>query len=105
MADDFVLATGKTHTVREFVDLAFNEVGIKISWKGNNEQEICLDEDSGKTLVSVDPSYYRPTEVDLLLGDSSKAKNLLQWEAKATLKDLVSTMVKSDLEKVKKRGY
>ncbi len=103
--DDFVLATGKTHTVREFVELAFKEVEIKILWKGNNELEIGLDEDTGKTLVSVDPSYYRPTEVELLLGDPSKAKKLLQWEAKSTLQDIVSTMVKSDIDKVKKRGY
>ncbi len=103
--DDFVLATGKTHSVREFVELAFSEIGIDVSWTGSKEDEEGIDVKTGKTLVAIDPNYYRPTEVDLLLGDPTKAKTELGWEAKTSLKDLVSIMIKSDLDKVDKRGF
>ncbi len=103
--DDFVLATGKTHTVREFVELAFKQVDIKIEWKGKDANEVGVDLETGKTIVKIDPFYYRPTEVDLLLGNPSKAKNKLNWEAKTPFEELVNLMIKSDLEKVKRRGY
>ena len=103
--DDFVLATGKTHTVRKFVELAFKYAQIEILWKGENELEIGIDKKTGKTIVGINPEYYRPTEVDMLLGDPTKAKNILNWEAKTSIENLVSTMVKSDIEKVKRRGY
>jgi len=103
--EDFILATNETHTVREFVELSFETVGINIKWQNNNENEIGIDLETGKTLVKIDPKYYRPTEVDLLLGDFSKAKNILGWEPKIKFKKLVELMVHADWEKVKKRGY
>ena len=80
--EDFVLATGKQYSVREFVELSFKELNIQITWKGEGVNEIGIDLETGKTLVGVDPKYYRPTEVDTLLGDATKAKNKLAWEAK-----------------------
>jgi GDPmannose 4,6-dehydratase len=103
--EDFVIATGETNTVRDFVNLAFEELAIDITWQGEAENEIGIDTKTGKTLVSINPRYYRPTEVDLLLGDPSKAKEKLGWAPKITLKELVSLMVQSDWEKVKRRGY
>ena len=99
--DDFVLATGETHSVREFVELAFAHVGRTIEWRGEGEQEQGLDAESGDLLVEIDPRFYRPTEVDLLLGDPSKAKAILGWEAKIKFKQLVTEMIESDLELVK----
>ncbi|HCT94548.1 MAG: GDP-mannose 4,6-dehydratase [Bacteroidetes bacterium GWE2_39_28] len=95
---DFVIATGKTHTVREFVDLAFRVVDIELEWIGNGIEEVGRSRNNGEILVKVDPRYYRPTEVDLLWGDTSKARNELGWEAKTTLNELVIKMVKYDLE-------
>ena len=103
--DDFVIATGETHTVREFVYLTFNELDIEIIWQGDAEEEIGLDKKTGKIIISINQRYYRPTEVDLLLGDPSKAKEKLGWEPKTSLRELVHLMVQSDWEKVKKRGY
>lgn len=131
--EDFVLATGQTHTVREFVERTFDEIGIEIEWKGKRENEkgivskINFDNAAelldwtnksekykfklnsslkrGDTIVVVDPSYYRPTEVDLLIGDPSKARKLLGWKAKTKFSDLVKLMIKSDMEKVFTRGY
>jgi GDPmannose 4,6-dehydratase len=94
--DDYVIATGETHTVREFCDLAFAEVGLPITWKGEGVNEVGVASD-GRTLVRVDERYFRPTEVDLLLGDSSKARNELGWEAKVQFPELVRMMVKADL--------
>ena len=99
--DDFVLATGETHAVREFVELAFAHVGRAIEWRGEGEAECGHDAKSGDVLVEIDPRFYRPTEVDLLLGDPSKAKAILGWEAKIKFKQLVTEMVESDLERVK----
>ena len=96
-ADDLVLATGETHAVREFVELAFAEVGVKIDWKGSGTDEEGIDTGSGKTVVKVDPRYFRPTEVDLLLGDPSKAKKMLGWQATTKFEKLVSEMVQADL--------
>nr|RAV90961.1 GDP-mannose 4,6-dehydratase [Aerococcus tenax] len=99
-ADDYVLATGETHTVREFVELAFAELGRTIVWKGEgvDEQGICAR--SGKTLVKIDPRYFRPTEVDLLLGDPRKAHRKLGWKHKTTFRELVAEMVASDLKAI-----
>lgn len=132
-ADDFVLATNETHTVREFVDLTFNNLGIELEWIGEAENEvgkiksINLDKAKqfvnseifsqrpkvdlttnlkvGDVIVKVNPFYYRPTEVDLLIGDYTKAKNLLGWEPKTKFEELVRIMIKADLEKVLLRGY
>ncbi|MFZ0456280.1 MAG: GDP-mannose 4,6-dehydratase [Ignavibacteriaceae bacterium] len=132
-AEDFVLATGETHTVKEFTELAFNEIGIELEWigKGENEKGIIksINRDKAKSLieneipsskteeifsnklinntevVAIDPNYYRPTEVELLIGDPSKAKKLLGWEAKTKFTELVKIMIKSDLGKVLVRGY
>jgi len=132
-AEDFVLATGQTHSVREFVELAFSNIGIKLSWKGKEKDEKGIIESidwskaesavnygsskanfrcsfnyklkPGDTIVGIDPIYYRPTEVDLLIGDPSKAEKLLSWKAETKFPDLVSLMIKADLEKVFIRGY
>lgn len=103
--DDFVLATGKTYTVRHFIDLAFAEVGIKLEWKGKAEKEKGIDKKTGKVLVAIDPRYYRPAEVDHLEGDPSKAKRVLGWKHKYDLKALVNEMVQSDLELFKRDVY
>lgn len=102
---DFVLATGETYTVRHFVDLAFNEAGIKLKWEGEGINEKGIDSSTGETLVSVDPKYFRPTEVDLLIGDPTKAKTELGWEHEYDLKALVKDMVSSDLKLFKKDQY
>jgi GDPmannose 4,6-dehydratase len=98
--DDFVLATGETQTVRSFVDAAFKEVGIDIEWSGEGVEETGRDKASGRLLVRVDPRYFRPTEVELLIGDPSKAKEKLGWSATTTLSELVSEMVREDLKQV-----
>jgi len=103
--DDYVLSTGSTHTVREFVELTFKELNIELEWRGKGADEVGIDTQTGKTLVSVDTNYFRPTEVDVLIGDSSKAKTQLGWESKTTLKEMIELMVRSDLEKIKSRGY
>jgi len=97
MPEDFVIATGETHEVREFVELAFAEVGIEIVWQGAGVEEKGIDKATGNVLIEVDPRYFRPTEVDLLLGDASKAKKKLGWQPKITLKEMCSLMVKEDL--------
>jgi len=96
--DDFVLATGETHSVREFVELAFGHTGRTIVWKGEGVDETGIDERSGKTMVRIDPTYFRPTEVDLLLGDPSKAKTKLGWTHTTSFRDLVREMMEADLK-------
>lgn len=103
--EDYVLATGETHEVRTFVDAAFNELGMELTWEGEGEKEKGISKKDGKVLVSVDPKYYRPTEVELLIGDASKAKKKLGWEAKTKFADLARLMAKADFELVKKRGF
>ena len=103
--EDFVLATGVQHTVRDFVDLAFNELGIEIEWAGNGRHEYGINKATGKPIIEVDSDYFRPAEVETLLGDSSKAKKKLGWESKTTFEKIVKMMVISDWEKVKRRGY
>lgn len=102
-ADDFVLATGETHSVRSFVDRAFNAVDIPLEWRGEGVDEKGYAAD-GRCLVQVDPRYFRPTEVDLLIGDPSKAKQALGWEAKITLDEMVSEMVENDLGVVQREA-
>jgi len=132
-AEDFVLATGETHTVREFVELTFRDLGIELDWKGKGAEErgvvkkVNFDKakslidfnkkakfynydfttklKKGNALVTIDKNYYRPTEVDLLIGDPTKAKKLLGWKAKTKFESLVHIMIKSDMDKVLKRGY
>ena len=96
--DDFVLATGRTETVRRFVELAFAQVDREISWEGKGVDEVGKDAANGDILVRIDPRYFRPTEVDLLIGDPSKAKKLLDWEAKIGLEELVREMVSVALQ-------
>jgi GDPmannose 4,6-dehydratase len=100
--EDFVIATGETHSVREFVELAFAEVGIDIEWRGEGVNETGIDKATGKVLIEIDPRYFRPTEVDLLLGDPTKVKEKLGWQPKVIFKELVSMMVKADLEEAKR---
>lgn len=95
--DDYVLATNRSVTVREFIEMAFREVGIEIAWKGKGIKELGIDKATKKTLVEVDAKYFRPTEVDYLRGDYSKAKKKLGWKPNFTLEDLVQDMVHSDL--------
>ena len=95
--DDFVLATGETRSVREFVELAFAEVGRPIEWRGKGVEETGIDKKSGKTIVRIDPVYFRPTEVDLLIGDASKARQKLGWKPKTPFAQLVKEMVAGDL--------
>ena len=103
--DDFVIATGETHTVRDFASVSFSELGIELEWEGEAEHEQGRDRASGKVLVRVNPSYYRPTEVELLIGDPSKAKAKLGWEPRITFEELARMMARTDYEKVVKRGY
>jgi GDPmannose 4,6-dehydratase len=132
IAEDFVLATGETHPVREFTELTFRELGIEIEWRGKDENEKgyiksidwdiakslvdfrknsskyhfdFLDLKPGTLIVEVDPGYYRPTEVDLLIGDPSKAERILGWKVKTKFAELVKVMIKSDMDKVLARGY
>jgi len=99
LPEDFVLATNEMHTVKEFTELSFREIGIELVWEGEGVNEKGRDKKSGKVLVEVDPAYFRPTEVEQLLGDFTKAKTLLGWEPKVKFKELVSIMAKADLEK------
>ncbi|MCZ8544366.1 GDP-mannose 4,6-dehydratase [Mesorhizobium qingshengii] len=99
-ADDFVLATGEAHSVREFVELAFAETGRTIRWQGTGVDEVGVDAGSGASLVRIDPRYFRPTEVDLLVGDASKAKAKLGWSHVTGFRDLVAEMVRADLTRV-----
>lgn len=102
--DDYVLATGGTHAVREFVELAFSEIGREIEWHGEGVDEVGIDKATGVELVAIDPRYFRPTEVDLLLGDPSKAKRVLGWEHSTPFAQLVKEMVEADLELLRKDG-
>lgn len=100
--DDYVVATGETHSVREFAEAAFARVGIDIQWQGEGVAEKGLDKATGQILVEVDPRYFRPTEVEILLGDPTKAKEKLGWQPKMSFRELVEMMVDADLEEAKK---
>ena len=95
--DDFVIATGHTHTVKDFVNLSFKQVDIDIEWEGEGVKEVGVNKQSGKVLVKIDKRYFRPAEVEILQGDSSKARKILNWEAKISFEDLVKEMVQYDL--------
>ena len=100
--DDFVIATGEMHTVREFCTIAFNNVGISLRWEGEGVDEKGIDENTGKTLVEVDPKFFRPAEVDQLLGDPTKAKKQLGWNpCKTSFEELVKIMTDHDMNYVK----
>lgn len=99
--EDFVIATGKTYTVRDFVERAAKYVGYDIVWEGTGVDEVGIDRNSGKKVIEINPKYFRPTEVDLLIGDATKAKNKLQWEAKVELDELVKIMMEHDIKMVK----
>jgi GDPmannose 4,6-dehydratase len=98
--DDYVLATGETHSVREFVEKAFAQIDVPIAWEGVGLEEKGLDAKSGRVLVQVDPRYFRPTEVDLLVGDPSKAISKLGWQHKVSFEQLVAEMVAADLKTI-----
>ena len=95
--DDYILATGEQHTVREFVELSFLEIGVRIFWKGIGIEEEGIDESTGQVLVKIDPRYFRPTETDLLLGDPAKARKVLEWQHTTSFTQLVHEMVENDL--------
>jgi GDPmannose 4,6-dehydratase len=100
--DDFVIATGEQHSVKEFIELTAKELGIAIQWEGEGISEMGVNKANGKTIVAVDPMYFRPTEVDALLGDPTKAKNKLGWEPKTTFEQLVKEMVQADFQAAKR---
>lgn len=95
---DYVLATGETHSVRHFVETAFRRIGIDIEWRGTGLEERGFDSESGQVLVEIDPRYFRPTEVDLLLGDPTKARAQLGWRHERSLDEIVAEMVREDLK-------
>jgi len=96
--DDYVIATGKTHSVRDFVSLAFAEVGVRLQWVGSGVEERGIDAATGETRVAIDPKYFRPAEVEFLWGDPSKAASKLGWQPKTSLEELVQIMVQYDLK-------
>ena len=98
---DYVIATGKSYTVKNFVEEAFKHVNIKIKWQGKGLREVGLNKKTGKILVKVDPVYFRPTDVNELRGDFSKAKKELKWKPKTTFRQLVKEMMESDLKEIK----
>jgi len=102
--EDYVIATGETHTVREFIEVAFSELGMNLRWEGEGDKETGIDTVTGKTLITINPAYYRPTEVELLIGDPTKAKEKLGWKAKVTFNELARLMARSDDEKVRMHG-
>ena len=104
-AEDFVIATGVTTTVREFVRLAFHEAGIEVDFKGSGVEEIGFDKKTGKEIVFVDPEYFRPTEVEILIGDPTKANTVLGWKPKHDLRSLVKDMMKSDIALFKRDQF
>jgi GDPmannose 4,6-dehydratase len=103
--DDYVLATGKKISVRTFIDLAFKEVNIELEWKGSGVDEKGINKATGNVIVEIDPRYFRPSEVDLLVGDASKAKKELGWVPKLTVEQLVKEMVASDVKLFQRDKY
>lgn len=103
--DDYVIATGQSHTVREFCTIAFEEAGIDIEWEGEGKEEKGINKETGDVLVEVDPQYFRPTEVDALRGDASKAKKEIGWEPEISFEQLVQEMLKSDMHEAKREQH
>jgi GDPmannose 4,6-dehydratase len=104
-ADDFVLATGKTYSVREFTSMVFDEIGMPLSWEGEGADEVGVERSTGTVRVRIDPRYYRPTEVEILMGDATKARTVLGWVPATGAEALARLMARADLEMVKKRGF
>ncbi len=102
--DDFVLATNETHSIREFIEETFKNLGEEILWRGKGVDETGIIKSSGKEVIKIDPRYFRPTEVDLLVGNPAKAMEMLGWKPKTTFRELVKIMVASDFEKAKRRS-
>ena len=102
--EDYVIATGETHSIREFVELAFKKIGITIAWKSKGINEVGFDRATGKVLVKIDPQYFRPAEVDLVLGDASKAHRILKWKPSISFQQLVETMVHDDILMLYNKG-
>lgn len=100
--DDYVVATGESHTVRELCDLAFAQAGMPLRWQGEGQDEIGVDKTSGAVRVRVDPNYFRPTEVDVLIGDASKARAKLGWQPRTTFSELIALMIEHDLERARR---
>jgi GDPmannose 4,6-dehydratase len=100
--EDFTISTGEQHSVREFVEISAKEIGIEIIWKGGGLKEVGIDAKTNNIIVRIDSRYFRPTEVETLLGDSSKAKNKLGWEPKISFQDLVKEMILADLKEAKR---
>jgi len=103
--EDLVLATGESHSVREFAEIAFSELDMPIEWQGRGLKEKGVSRKTGKPVIEIDPEYYRPTEVDNLIGDSTRAKKKIGWAPKVKFEELVKIMIKADYDKVSKRGY
>ena len=104
-ADDFVMATGETHSIREFANIVFNELDMGLEWQGEGINEQGIDSKTGRTLVAVNPRYFRPTEVDLLIGNAAKAQKIIGWKPKVKFEELAKIMAKADWKKVQKRGF
>ena len=102
---DYILATNENHSIREFVNITFNELDIDLTWEGEGLNEVGIDSKTGIIRIIVDKAYFRPTEVDQLIGDYSKAYNELGWEPKHSFKDIIKIMIKADYNKISKRGY
>jgi GDPmannose 4,6-dehydratase len=102
---DYVIATGEAHTVKEFTEMAFKEAGINLEWRGEGVNETGIDSKTGEVLVEVSPQYFRPTEVDFLLGDSTKAQKELGWKPRVKFEELVKIMVSADLGKENMGGF
>ena len=100
--DDFVIATGEQHSVREFVQIAADTLGMEINWQGSGVGEKGVENKTGKTIVAVDPRYFRPTEVETLLGNPAKAKEQIGWAPEVTFSELVAEMVQQDLEEARR---
>jgi len=103
--EDFVIATGQTRTVREFVENAFTEIGVEIGWRGSGVDEIGFDKADGTVRVEIDSRYFRPTEVELLLGDPTKAREKLGWEPETSFADMVRAMVAEDLIEAQRDNF
>jgi len=101
--EEFVIATGETHSVREFCDEAFKEVGISLEWKGSGIDEKGIDRDTGKVVIEVDPRYFRPTDVEILIGDATKAREKLGWTPRVTFHELVRIMARADFQEAQKQ--
>ena len=104
-ADDFVMATGETHSIREFANIVFRELGMDLEWQDKGVNEKGIDSKTGKTLVAVNPRYFRPTEVDILIGDATKAQKTFGWKPKVKFEELAKIMAIADWKKVQKRGF